>query len=262
MFLDKVRPSSILDVGVGNGKMGFIARDLLDVMLGERHRKEDWRIRIDGIEVFPDYIQGHQRAIYDNIYIGDAFEVIDRLGKYDLIIIGDVLEHFEKEKAWEFADKCAAHCNNFMIFNIPLGERWTQGEIYGNPHERHLSFWSYEEFEPFVEEKDLFSFPGIGLYGCLLINKNDYIHHRLRYKAECMAANGKTKDAVSFLEAGLSELPLYIESEYMLVDLLLKEGRIVEAIERLRRVRDVFPEEQSARTYLERLCQLLGINNG
>jgi len=182
MFLHKVRPSSILDIGVGNGKMGYIARDYLDVMLGERYKKEDWRIRIDGIEVFPDYIQGHQKAIYDHIYIGDAFEVIDGLGKYDLIIIGDVLEHFEKERAWEFADKCADHSNSFMLFNIPLGERWTQGPIYSNPFEVHRSFWSYEEFAPFVAEKSLFHSPGTGDYGCFLVNKVDYIRHRSRHK--------------------------------------------------------------------------------
>ena len=65
-FLTRMLPSSILDIGVGNGKLGFIARDLLDVMLGERFRKEDWKVRIDGIEVFPRYIQEHQRAVYDN----------------------------------------------------------------------------------------------------------------------------------------------------------------------------------------------------
>jgi hypothetical protein len=31
-FLAKSRPSSILDIGLGNGKLGFVARDLLDVI--------------------------------------------------------------------------------------------------------------------------------------------------------------------------------------------------------------------------------------
>ena len=85
-YLATTRPSSILDVGLGNGKLGFIARDFLDVMIGERYRKEDWEVKIDGIEVFADYIQGHQREIYDDIYIGNAFDIIDTLGSYDMII--------------------------------------------------------------------------------------------------------------------------------------------------------------------------------
>ena len=141
-FLSNVRPASILDVGVGNGKMGFIARDLLDVMLGERYRKENWQVKIDGIEIFADYVQDHQKAIYDDIYIGNAFDVIDTLASYDVIILGDVLEHFEKNQARQFFDKCITHCNRHIILCMPLGEKWTQSSIYGNPYEQHLSFWN------------------------------------------------------------------------------------------------------------------------
>ena len=95
-------PSSLLDIGLGNGKIGFLARDLLDTILGQRYKKEEWEIRIDGVEVFPDYIQEFQKAIYDNIIIGDAFDVIDPLGSYDLIFLGDVLEHFEKKEPSSF----------------------------------------------------------------------------------------------------------------------------------------------------------------
>jgi tetratricopeptide (TPR) repeat protein len=250
-------PSSILDIGLGNGKMGFIARDFLDVMLGERHRKEDWQVRIDGIEVFPDYIQEHQRAIYDDIYIGDAFEVIDRLADYDLIILGDVLEHLKKEKAWQFLDKCAAHCNSYLILNIPLGEKWTQPAVYGNPYEEHISFWDHEEFKSFIIEKELFCFPGIGDYGCLLIKKDDYIHYRIRERADALYSEGRAEEAISYMFASLYEIAPDLKSEYVLVDFLLKELRIKNAIERLKGVVDVFPEEMSVRHYLETLREIV-----
>lgn len=97
-FLNETRPSSLLDIGLGNGKIGFIARDFLDVMTGERRKfsKEDWRTKIDGTELFPQYIQDDQRAIYDEIFIGNAFDVINTLWVYDMIVLNDVLEHFEK----------------------------------------------------------------------------------------------------------------------------------------------------------------------
>ncbi len=175
-FLSNVRPSSILDVGVGNGKMGFVARDLLDVMSGEldKFKKEDWKIKIEGIEIFSEYIQDHQRAIYDHIYIGNAFDVIDTLETYDMIILGDVLEHFEKSQAHQFLDKCIAHSNTHIIVCIPLGEKWTQGAIYGNPYEKHLSFWSFEEFKPFACSHNIFQYAP-GAYGAFLIKKEDYI---------------------------------------------------------------------------------------
>ena len=34
-FLERLMPTSILDIGLGNGKLGYVARDLLDVMHGE-----------------------------------------------------------------------------------------------------------------------------------------------------------------------------------------------------------------------------------
>jgi hypothetical protein len=41
------RPASLLDVGMGNGKIGLIARDFLDVMLGERGKfKRTQKLRV------------------------------------------------------------------------------------------------------------------------------------------------------------------------------------------------------------------------
>lgn len=178
-FLALIRPQSVLDIGLGNGKIGFIARDVLDVMLGERYHKRDWRVKIDGIEIFADYIQDHQKAIYDEIFIGNANEVIDGLGTYDLIIMGDVLEHFEKDQAWQFFDKCIAHTDKHIIVCMPLGEKWKQPEIYGNPHEEHRSFWSAAEFEPFVCAWEYFNYKA-GKYGALMIKKDDYIDYRTK----------------------------------------------------------------------------------
>ena len=178
-FLNEARPASLLDIGLGNGKIGFIARDLLDVMLGGRYRKEDWQIKIDGIEIFPAYIQNHQKEIYDKIFIGDAFEVIESLDQYDMIVLGDVLEHFEKEKALQLLDKCVARTKNHVIINIPLGDNWRQPAIYGNPYEKHLSQWQFEDFQSFACAHKFFHYVA-GPYGIFLIKKEDYIDHKIR----------------------------------------------------------------------------------
>ncbi|UCH45736.1 MAG: tetratricopeptide repeat protein [Nitrospiraceae bacterium] len=253
LYLQKTRPNSLLDVGLGNGKMGFIARDLLDVMLGERYHRKSWKIRIDGIEVYEDYIQDHQRAIYDNIFIGDALEVIDGLGTYEIIYLGDVLEHFYKESAWQMLDKCAAHSTKYLIVSIPLGEGWVQGPEYRNPHEEHKSFWGFEEFEPFVSESSFLEFPGIGSYGTFLIRRDDFVHHRVREKANSIFERGDTKEAISWMTGSLQKETADLSSELTLVDLLLKERMIPEAVERLERASLLFPEENTVRQYLEKL---------
>ncbi len=178
-FLRETRPMSLLDVGVGNGKLGFIAREMLDVILCQRYLRRDWTIRIDGIEIFADYIQEHQQAIYDEIYIGDALDIIPRLNSYDMIILGDVLEHFEKERAWELFDRCIEHSQGHVILNIPLGDNWHQGEMYGNKHEAHRSAWRWEEFEAFVWKYKIFKNEDTS-YGTFLIRKDDYIDFRIQ----------------------------------------------------------------------------------
>ncbi len=178
-FLMEIKPDSILDIGLGNGKLGFIARDLLDVMQGQRYRRSEWQIRLDGIEAFGDYIQEHQKAVYDEIHIGDAFDVIDRLGAYDLIVLGDVLEHFPKEKGWLFLDKCFAHTSRAVALFLPLGKGWVQESIYGNPYETHRSCWNAEELIPASCKHALLEFAP-GPYGIFLIYKEDYVEHRVR----------------------------------------------------------------------------------
>lgn len=178
LYLDALRPKSILDIGLGNGKLGFIARDLLDVMYGERYHRSQWQLKLDGIEVFEDYVQDHQRAIYNDIYIGDAFDVIDRLGNYDMIILGDVLEHFDKQKGVAFMDKCVGHANEAVGLFIPLGDGWAQGAIYGNPYETHRSSWHLDELKSFSSKHQIYEY-GQGRYGAFLIPKHQYIDKRI-----------------------------------------------------------------------------------
>lgn len=178
-FLTDLKPGSMLDIGLGNGKLGFIARDLLDVMYGERYKRQDWKLRLDGIEVFGDYVQDHQNAIYDTIYIGDAYNVIDGLGTYEVIVMGDVLEHFPKDKGLAMLDKCITHLSKALILFVPLGDGWEQPAIYGNDHERHRSAWRQDEFESMSRLFRVFEYPAFGYYGAFLISKQDYIQQKM-----------------------------------------------------------------------------------
>jgi SAM-dependent methyltransferase len=141
-------PKSVLDIGIGYGRWGILSREFLDIS-GARYFRDLWRTRIDGIEIFPKYIESYHSFFYNNIYIGDAFQVIDQLEfSYDLIILGDVLEHFEKPKALEFLNKCML-TGKAVLLIIPIGTNWEQGQAYGNEFETHLSFWEESELDIF-----------------------------------------------------------------------------------------------------------------
>ncbi len=137
-------PNSVLDIGIGFGKWGFLLREYLDVWQG-RYNKTEWRIKIDGIEIFEPYILDTHRLLYDTILVGDAREVISKVGCYDLIIIGDVLEHLPKPDALLLIEQ-AVQKGKVILVNLPLGV-WEQGELFDNPHEKHISTWTIGDLE-------------------------------------------------------------------------------------------------------------------
>ena len=141
----ETKPYSILDVGSGFGKYGYLCREYLDVTQG-RFRKGDWKIRIDGIEGFAPYLSDLQRLIYDRIYEGDIFETFAKFPDqtYDLALAIDILEHFEKAEGLRFLEECL-RLARIVLVSVPLG--LAQGAVFGNPLESHRAKWSKKEFK-------------------------------------------------------------------------------------------------------------------
>lgn len=144
--LKRVNPKSILDIGIGFGRNGHLCREYLDVMRGNVW-KSDWKVRIDGIEIFEKYIMPHQSFIYDNIFIMNCIDFYYKKWNYDLIIMGDVLEHIEKNRAKLLLDEIIAN-NKYFILSVPMGDKWLkQGSMYGNDNEAHISVWDKIDFK-------------------------------------------------------------------------------------------------------------------
>ena len=143
----RIAPQRSLDIGIGSlGRWGMLLREFTDVWNGNVLR-EKWTRQIEGIEAFPAQLSDVQRTIYSAIHVGDAFEVIDRLGRYDLVVLGDVIEHFEEPRATQMLEKCLQHSDRVMV-TTPLGtlEDWPQGEEYGNQWEKHRAMFTCEQF--------------------------------------------------------------------------------------------------------------------
>ena len=142
--IQKENPKSILDVGVGFGKYGLMAREVLELPY-ERYNKDQWIINIEGVEAFEEYRNPIHDHIYNKIHYGEASEVIDKLPKYDCILLIDVLEHFEKEEGKKVIDKLLAHTNKSLIISTPRYPA-KQEEYLGNRYEEHKSKWSIIDF--------------------------------------------------------------------------------------------------------------------
>ena len=114
--------AKILDVGFGAGAYGKLLRSL-------------YYRNIDGLDIYSDNIEemGLDK-IYDNIYIENILDF--DFNYYDLIIMGDVLEHIELESAKKLLSRFTSGKCGQLIVSVPY--EYEQDELYGNKHEKHL----------------------------------------------------------------------------------------------------------------------------
>ena len=137
----RVQPRSVLDIGVGFGKFGVIFREYLDILAG-RYDKDEWQTRIDGVEIHTPYLTALHEYIYDNIYQTDIQE-FDWPQDYDLVFMGDVIEHFAKPDAVALLKTLRT---KLVLISTPTGVAKNGSSYRGNRHEEHKHSWTMDEF--------------------------------------------------------------------------------------------------------------------
>lgn len=153
-FAEQQNPESILDIGIGMGQYGFLLRtNLENVNLFEidgsnacQRSKEQWKVRIDGIEGYAGYITAVHEYSYTNLLIGEALELLSTLEDkmYDLVLAIDILEHFDKEQGIVFLRECQRVCKDSVLVSTP--KEFVAQEVAANPLENHRSHWTEEDF--------------------------------------------------------------------------------------------------------------------
>ena len=145
--IQKTQPKSVLDIGIGFGKWGFLVREYLESW-NDRVYPDQWQVRLDGVEAWSRYVEGLPwlEEIYSEIFVSPVERIIEDLEDYDLIIAGDVIEHIEKTTALFVIDQLFQKARKKFILSIPVGPGWMGNTIIDdNPYERHLSEWSTAE---------------------------------------------------------------------------------------------------------------------
>lgn len=98
-ILDKVKsadPQSVLEVGSRLGKYGMLLRETIELPKAY-HERDSWRVRIDGIETCLGYQNPLHGYAYNHVYYGNVPDLVNQLSQYDVVLLVDVLEHFEKD---------------------------------------------------------------------------------------------------------------------------------------------------------------------
>ena len=139
-----IQPKTVLDIGIGSGTFGLLFREYSDIM-AERYDKKDWQIRIDGVEIWDKYLTPSHHHWYDNIYITDLRKFKAPI-HYDMVYMGDIIEHFEKEEALALLEAIKTITDN-IVLTTPAWFGNPEHDPLGNPYEHHLSFWNVDDFK-------------------------------------------------------------------------------------------------------------------
>ena len=171
--IKNLQPKSVLDIGVGMGKWGLLTREYTDVW-NYRFYADEWKTKLVGLEIHPKYQTGVWE-VYDEIIFGDAMDTVEKAaalsdGGFDLTIMIDVLEHFEKERGKQLIDKVLRVSRHFLVSYWNSGQK----DVRDNKYEDHLSQWCFKDFVPYkakILDRGLPQFPEVcGLFllrGCL-----------------------------------------------------------------------------------------------
>jgi len=151
-LIEKIKPTSVLDVGVGFGVYGHLCRTNLEhVNLFEwcdesarKREKEEWQVRIVGVEAFPDYITPVHDYAYNDILIGDARDVLPEIEEqFELVLAVEILEHLEKADGERFLEQIRRISSKDAIVTTP--KEFIPQDYPANPYENHRSLWSKED---------------------------------------------------------------------------------------------------------------------
>ena len=115
-------------------------------------------LRMDAVEAFEPNITAHKlRLRYNLVFACDIRDF--HLKWYNLIIFGDIIEHLPVADAQALLGEAMLKCSD-MVVAVPY--LYPQGEIYGNPYERHLQADLTEDIvaERYPYLEPLLIFPG------------------------------------------------------------------------------------------------------
>ena len=166
----RLSPRSVVDLGMGTGKYGFLLREQHD--LANNHwGTEPWRLRLVGVEGYEPYVTDLQRAVYDEIHVSDARAFLEGTDEsFDVALALDVLEHFTPADGEAFLGAALARARHVVVLT-PRGFYAQDG--HANTLERHLSWWPGASLEGVASRLGVHASIGHSLDGTVAVLSHD-----------------------------------------------------------------------------------------
>ena len=125
----------VLDVGCGLGEWGFLIRT----------RKSSVPYLI-GADIWRPYLEKiYSLNVYDELIQVKLPKIPLKEKSVNISLACEILEHLSKSDGHEFLIELERVTKEMIITSAPLN--LPQGEIHGNPFQRHVSEWLPKDFE-------------------------------------------------------------------------------------------------------------------
>src|SRR5665213_248868 len=138
-IMTKLAPSTVLDIGKGFGKYGFLIHEYYGVDNTVRPNpvlslKDQSRVVIDAVESNADYLWPHLDHFYRKIYSGRIEDLYGSLPSYDTVLMADVIEHLEKKEAM-LVVRHFVETGSSVVISTP--RNFFQQDLFGSADEHH-----------------------------------------------------------------------------------------------------------------------------
>lgn len=141
-IIQLLKPETLLDLGAGAGKYGELVRKINPF------------IKLTAVEIEKDYIkQFNLYSIYDEVWNISATDLINPKyydSTFDVIMIGDIIEHLKKSDGIDLLNFLIYRCR-WIILEFPY--RYLQNSVDGYHSEAHISVWAKDDFVSFDRTK-------------------------------------------------------------------------------------------------------------
>ncbi len=142
---DKIKPREVADIGAGFGKFGLLLREQYlsrKAEQGELNPIDDFHIM--AVEDTKYFLTYRLSSIYNYVLSESVFDSYWKIGNKDLILMIDVVEHWDKAKAKELIYELRKLAP--VLISTPKETTMYQEHFYGDAR-HHISQWEREDFE-------------------------------------------------------------------------------------------------------------------
>lgn len=147
-----LNPRTVLDIGAGAGKYGHMIRNVLP------------HCEMTAVEIDPEYIETFSlRDVYNSVIEDDVLTLLKTPKiRYDMVVIGDCIEHIRKSAALDLLEFLVYRCQHIMVV-YPY--KFLQDDTDGHAQEAHISIWKPQDFDY------------LGAKSCTLETSEGWSHH-------------------------------------------------------------------------------------